>query len=60
MMMLVQWGDKHAAADGPPRLIEHRNCGGRVNEHLMCDRCGQPLSARDVTARPGPGIQAAA
>ena len=60
MISLVKWGDKHAAAAGPPRLIEHRDCGGHVTDHLTCDRCGQPLTARDVITRPGPGVQAAA
>jgi DNA-binding HxlR family transcriptional regulator len=60
LISLVKWGDKHAAASGPPRIIEHRGCGGQVNDHLSCDRCGQPLGARDVTTRPGPGAAAAA
>jgi DNA-binding HxlR family transcriptional regulator len=60
LMTLVKWGDKYAAPHGVPRIIEHRDCGGQVNDHLMCDRCGKPLSARDVVARPGPGLSAAA
>jgi DNA-binding HxlR family transcriptional regulator len=60
MISLVKWGDKYVAPDGPPRVIEHRDCGGQVNEHLMCDRCGKPLGARDVVTRPGPGVAAAA
>jgi DNA-binding HxlR family transcriptional regulator len=60
MISLVKWGDKHATDDGPPRIIEHRGCGGQVNDHLSCDRCGAPLTARDVVTRPGPGAAAAA
>jgi DNA-binding HxlR family transcriptional regulator len=60
MISLVKWGDKYVAPSGPPRVIEHRDCGGQVNEHLMCDRCGKPLGARDVVTRPGPGVAAAA
>ena len=60
LISLVKWGDKHAAASGPPRIIEHRGCGGQVNDHLSCDRCGQPLTARDVITRPGPGASAVA
>jgi DNA-binding HxlR family transcriptional regulator len=55
LISLVKWGDKYAAQDGPPRIIEHRGCGGQVTEHLMCDRCGAPLTARDVVTRPRPG-----
>jgi DNA-binding HxlR family transcriptional regulator len=60
LVSLVKWGDKYAAAEGPPRIIEHRGCGGQINDHLTCDRCGQPLTARDVVTRPGPGASAAA
>lgn len=59
LISLVKWGDRYAAADGPPRIIEHRDCGGQVTERLTCDRCGKPLTARDVIARPGPGAVAA-
>jgi len=60
MISLVKWGDKYAAPEGPPRVIEHKGCGGHVTDHLTCDRCGQPLTARDVVTRPGPGASVAA
>ena len=60
LVSLVKWGDKYASPAGPPRVIVHRDCGGEVNEHLSCDRCGEPLTARDVETRPGPGAEAAA
>jgi DNA-binding HxlR family transcriptional regulator len=60
LVSLVKWGDKYAAPGGPPRVIEHHGCGGQVNDHLSCDRCGKPLTARDVVTRPGPGVAAAA
>ena len=44
LMTMIKWGDKYAADNGPPILIEHKNCGGLLDEHLMCDRCGQPLA----------------
>jgi hypothetical protein len=51
----MQWGNRYAAPDGPPVLLEHRGCGGAVDEHRICDTCGARLSARDAQARPGPG-----
>jgi DNA-binding HxlR family transcriptional regulator len=60
LVTLVKWGDTYAAENGPPVVIEHRDCGGQVTDHLTCDRCGQPLTARDVTPHPGPGAEAAA
>ncbi len=51
--------DRHDPADGgPPRLIVHRDCGGTLDRHLRCERCGQDLGPRDVEAQPGPGAVA--
>ena len=56
---LRQWGDEHyPEPGGPPRLIEHRGCGGHPDRHLRCDRCGASLEMRDVRALPGPGLAA--
>jgi DNA-binding HxlR family transcriptional regulator len=56
IVALMQWGDRHAlAAAGPPVLLEHRRCGGSVDEHRICARCGERLKVRDVRALPGPG-----
>jgi DNA-binding HxlR family transcriptional regulator len=58
LVALMQWGDRHAAPDaGPPVLLEHKDCGGAVDEHRTCRECGQKLSASDVRARPGPGAR---
>jgi DNA-binding HxlR family transcriptional regulator len=58
LMMLMAWGDRHAAEHGPPRLILHRGCGGRLDARMRCDRCGRDLGPRDVEAVPGPGESA--
>jgi DNA-binding HxlR family transcriptional regulator len=56
MVALMRWGDEHAPrAGGPPVLLEHRGCGGAVDDHRTCERCGARLSAVDVRAQPGPG-----
>ena len=52
----MQWGDRYAAPPaGPPVLLEHRGCGGAVDEHRICETCGARLSARDARALAGPG-----
>jgi DNA-binding HxlR family transcriptional regulator len=59
VVALMNWGDRHAAtAAGPPVLLEHRDCGGAVDEHRICASCGARLSVRDVRALPGPGASA--
>ncbi len=56
VVSLMQWGDRHATPEGGPAvLLEHRGCGGRVDEHRICERCGSRIGARESTARPGPG-----
>ncbi|HLH15245.1 MAG TPA: helix-turn-helix domain-containing protein [Solirubrobacteraceae bacterium] len=55
VVSLMQWGNRHAAPGGPPVLLEHRGCGGAVDEHRICERCGARLTVRDVRALPGPG-----
>ena len=56
IVALMKWGDEHTApAAGPAVLLEHRSCGGAVDEHSTCAACGARLSVRDVRALPGPG-----
>lgn len=49
IVSLMQWGDTHAPrAGGPPVRLEHRDCGGEVDSHRICSRCGARLSIADV------------
>jgi DNA-binding HxlR family transcriptional regulator len=53
---LMQWGDRYVSRpDGPPVLLEHRGCGGKVGLHHVCEACGERLTTREVRAIPGPG-----
>jgi hypothetical protein len=56
----MQWGDRHLAPDGPPRLVLHRDCGGQATVTTVCGVCGRPLAAHEVETVPGPGTKAAA
>ena len=59
LLGLMHWGDRHLAGKaGPPRLVEHRDCGGAVVEQLACSSCGQTVTPDQVTTRPGPGLPA--
>lgn len=56
VVALQMWGDLHdPAPGGPPTLLRHRDCGGRLTQQLACDRCGASLGPRDCVAEPGPG-----
>jgi DNA-binding HxlR family transcriptional regulator len=50
-----QWGDKHAAPEGPPLRVVHKKCGKVSQAVMTCSVCGEPLTARDVRAVRGPG-----
>ena len=60
LIALLAWGDRHSAGpEGPPVLIEHKECGGPVSDRGICERCGEVLHARDARAVPGPGYEQA-
>jgi DNA-binding HxlR family transcriptional regulator len=56
LIALLGWGDRYSPTpDGPPMLIVHKECGGRVSDRGICEECGELLEARDARALPGPG-----
>jgi DNA-binding HxlR family transcriptional regulator len=56
IIALTEWGDRWAAPQGPPMIYEHEDCGGRIHQHLTCDKCDAPPVPGQVTAQPGPGF----
>jgi DNA-binding HxlR family transcriptional regulator len=59
---MLMWGDQHYADEaGPPRILRHRECGGRLDYALRCKKCGSEIKdSRDVHIAPGPGLRAVA
>ena len=56
LITMMRWGDRHGDwPDGPPLVVLHKDCGGEMNDHLICERCGKHLGPRDAYAAPGPG-----
>ena len=56
LFSMLQWGDRHAPSPGgPPMLMTHRGCGGDLDAHRTCTRCGKRLELHQVQAVPGPG-----
>jgi DNA-binding HxlR family transcriptional regulator len=60
MITLMQFGDRYYAPDGPPIVITHKDCGGEIDSHRLCMKCGARLTAKDVRAHQGPGATEAA
>jgi hypothetical protein len=60
-MAIVHWGDTHMVDErGRPLLHEHRKCGKVFNPVMVCSECGETLTAKEVTALPGPGASPSA
>jgi DNA-binding HxlR family transcriptional regulator len=56
IMAIVHWGDTHYAGEaGPPLLHRHKACGCDFTPVMTCSECGEPVGARDVEVRIGPG-----
>jgi DNA-binding HxlR family transcriptional regulator len=50
-----QWGDRHAAPEGPPVTVTHTSCGQAAEAVMVCSACGERLRSRDTRATAGPG-----
>ena len=59
IVSLLSWGDRYLAKGGPPVVLEHRDCGGRVDDRRICERCGAEVGLREAIAVPGPGAKKA-
>lgn len=59
LIALMQWGDRYAAPDGPPRIPVHTACGHDANPQLHCAHCGEKLAPEELRVRPGPGANEA-
>ena len=58
MMAIVHWGDTHMVDErGRPLLHEHKKCGKLFDPVMVCSECGEPLAAKEVVTRPGPGAR---
>jgi hypothetical protein len=58
MMALVHWGDSHMVDErGRPLLHEHKKCGKLFDPVMVCSECREPLLAKEVITRPGPGAR---
>ena len=55
LISLQKWGDLYTADGGPPVVLEHKGCGGTVDDRRRCDGCGADLDPWDVVPKLGPG-----
>ena len=56
---MITWGDRWLAGDeGPPIVLRHTACGHDMTARVVCSECGDPIRAKEVRARIGPGYPA--
>jgi DNA-binding HxlR family transcriptional regulator len=55
LVALLQWGDAHAAPDGPPRVLVHARCGHDAHPARRCAHCEQEIGPGELRVRPGAG-----
>jgi DNA-binding HxlR family transcriptional regulator len=60
IVAMMEWGDENMAGPaGPPRVVEHVHCGGRVSAQLYCTQCQRVTAPQEIVNRPGPGARGA-
>jgi DNA-binding HxlR family transcriptional regulator len=59
LVALLQWGDRHVAEAGPPRVFVHASCGHDADPRLVCAHCAEPIETGELRVRPGPGADEA-
>jgi DNA-binding HxlR family transcriptional regulator len=58
VLSIVHWGDVHMAGKkGRPLLHTHDVCGKDFDPVLVCSECGEPVIAKQVHVRRGPGAK---
>ena len=53
---LMVWGDRYAAPDGPPLILQHE-CGHAAGHRLVCAYCGDDIILRTIEFVDGPGAR---
>jgi DNA-binding HxlR family transcriptional regulator len=50
LVSLVHWGNQYALEGDPPILIQHRDCGGELDDRRRCTVCGADVSVTDAVS----------
>ncbi len=60
IIALTDWGDRWAAPNGRPIIYRHVDCGGDVEQQLVCSECRTVIDQDQVGVELGPGMSGAA
>jgi DNA-binding HxlR family transcriptional regulator len=50
LVALLQWGDRHAIEGERPMILQHRGCGGELDDRRRCVVCGADVSVTEALA----------
>jgi hypothetical protein len=50
LVALLQWGDRYAIDGERPIILEHRGCGGELDDRRRCTTCGVDVSVTEAIA----------
>ncbi len=50
LVSLLQWGDRHGLEGERPIILQHRDCGGELDDRRRCINCGADVSMTEAVA----------
>ncbi len=50
LVALLQWGDQHALSGERPIILQHRGCGGELDDRRRCLVCGADVTVTEAVA----------
>jgi len=50
LVAMLQWGDRHALEGERPMILQHRGCGGELDDRRRCLTCGADITVTEAVA----------
>jgi len=50
LVSMLKWGDTHAIDGERPIILQHRGCGGELDDRRRCTTCGADVSVTEALA----------
>jgi hypothetical protein len=50
LVALLQWGDRYGLQGERPMVLQHRGCGGELDDRRRCVVCGADVSVTEAIA----------
>ena len=50
LVALLQWGDRYGLEGERPMILQHRGCGGELDDRRRCMACGADVTVTEAVA----------